>query len=114
VLWQGNVPGRGERIVEGKVYAKIGPRQVNIGTWDGPGENHRNDGDYDYDFPSVLAGLKVPVSGHHTEPGINCAGRMVVQLEGSTWSNPILLGSIALTIVCVVNVGLAVRAKKVA
>jgi hypothetical protein len=113
VVWQGSVPGSGDRDIEGKVYAKIGPTNVNVGSWEGPSELHRNDGDNDYDFPSVLAGLKIPVSGHHTESGINCSGTVVVQLEGSRLSNPILLGSLALTIVCIVNVGLAVRAKRV-
>jgi hypothetical protein len=113
VDWQASVPGRGERDVEGKIYAKIGPTDVNIGSWGDSSTKHENSGQYDYDFPSVLSGLKVPVSGYHKEPGIECSGSMVVQLEGSTWTNPVLLGSIALTIVSVVNVALAVRAKPV-
>ncbi len=114
VRWQGTVKGVGTRPVEGKVYVKIGPAKVTLaGTWDGSGDKHRKTGTYHYDFPTLLAGLKVPVSGHHTEPGVNCSGTMVLQLAGGKWSNPVLLTSLALTVVAVVNVALSLRAKRV-
>jgi hypothetical protein len=113
VNWTASVPGAGNRNVEGKINVKIGPATVNVGSWGGPSGKHRNADVYKYDFPKLLAGLKVPVTGHHSEPGINCSGTIVVQLEGSKWSNPILLGSIALTIVSIVNLALSVRAKRV-
>ena len=113
VKWQGSVPGAGDRQIEGKVFVKIGPAKVNVGSWGGPSGLHKNSDTYHYDFPNLLVGLKVPVSGHHAEPGINCSGTIIVQLAGRKLSNPALYGSLALTIVSVVNVALCVRAKRV-
>jgi hypothetical protein len=60
-----------------------------------------------------LIGLKVPVSGHHTDKGFACSGSITVQLTGSKFSNPLFDGALALTAVSIVNVSLVVRAKRV-
>jgi hypothetical protein len=113
VAWEGSVPGSGKRDIEGKVYVKIGPASVNVGTWSGPSDTYKNNGTYKYKFPSVLVGLKVPVWGHHADKGFTCNGHITVELAGSKLGNPILLGSLALTVLSVVNLSLSVRAKRV-
>ncbi len=116
VVWQGSVPGSGKRTIEGKVFVKLPPPigEVKIGDWGGPSDTYANRGTYKYDFPSLLVGLKVPVAGHHTDRGFTCAGEVTVQLSGSRTSNPVLIASLVLTVISVVNVGLSVRAKRVA
>jgi hypothetical protein len=63
---------------------------------------------YHYDLPSLLAGIKVPVSGEHHEAGIDCAGQVVVQIKGRS---PLVWVSLALTLVTVLNLALVMRAK---
>jgi hypothetical protein len=116
VAWQGSVPGSGERNISGQVVVKMPPPfgEIPVGEWDGPSSLHSNKGNYTYDFPRVLVGLKVPVSGKHSEPGVSCSGVVVVELEGpGPASNPAFIGSLVLTLFSVVNVGLAMKAKRV-
>ena len=114
IAWKG-AAGSGNRHISGKVFVKLPPPigNVRIGHWNGPSGRTANSGNYKYDFPKLLVGLQVPVSGHHEEPGIACSGSILVKLSGSKLSNPILVGSLALTVICVVNAGLAVRSKRV-
>lgn len=113
VSWEGSVPGSGKRVIGGKVEVKIAFAKVTVGSWGGPSDTYKNHGNFKYGFSRTLAGLKIPVSGFHNDKGFTCSGAMLVELTGSRLSNPALLGSLALTIVSVVNLSLSVRAKRV-
>jgi hypothetical protein len=112
VHWSGTA-GRGNRIISGHVDISLPPPigDVTVGSWGGKSGKHANSGTYKYDFPNALLGLKVPVSGEHTEPGITCTGSMTVQLSGSPLKNPVLIASLILTLFAVINFGLVLRAR---
>jgi hypothetical protein len=112
VHWKGTA-GSGKRPISGKVQIELPPPigKVTIGSWGGSSGSHANAGNYKYDFPSVLLGLKVPVSGEHHEPRIDCSGSITVQLDGSPIKNPVLIASLVLTVLALLNVALVVRAR---
>ena len=113
VAWQGSTGVSGDRAATGEVSIKFPPPigNVHLGEW---GKNGKkigrpgNSGVYHYDLPSLIAGIKVPVSGEHHEPGIDCAGTVVVQIKGRS---PLAWVSLALTVVTVLNLALVMRAK---
>jgi hypothetical protein len=121
VNWKGAIgtgSGNAVRDIEGKVYLKFpwpfGKTVIANGDWNSPSSRYANNGKYDYDLPSLLVGPKFTLSGHHAERRrVVCTGSVEVQLSGSKLKNPILLGSLALTVVALVNMGLVVRAKAV-
>jgi hypothetical protein len=121
VNWKGAIStggGNAVRDIEGKVYLKFpwpfGKTVIANGDWNGPSSSYANSGKYDYDLPSVLVGPKFTLFGHHAERGrVVCTGSVEVQLSGSKLKNPILLGSLALTVLAVVNMALVVRAKAI-
>jgi hypothetical protein len=101
VEWRVSTGVSGDRAATGKVGIKFPPPVgiVTLGEW---GKNGKqvgrpgNSGVYHYDLPSLLAGIKVPVTGDHHEPGINCAGTVVVQIKGRS---PLVWVSLVLTVV---------------
>jgi hypothetical protein len=118
VKWHGSVPvPPTKRVAVGEVKIKfpwpVG--DVEIGNWGKDGKttsSNGNSGTYHYDLPQAIAGIKVLVHGRHQEPsGVRCSGSVVVQLEGTS---PLAWGSLALTIVLVLNMGLLIRARKAA
>jgi hypothetical protein len=116
VRWKGAInTGTGRRQIEGKVYIKLPPpfgRVQLAGSWDGPSSRYANSGTYHYDLPSVLVGPKFTVFGHHAERGaVVCTGTIDVQLSGSAFKNPVLLASLALTVLAIVNFVLILRVK---
>jgi hypothetical protein len=119
VDWKGAVSaGRGKRNIEGKVYLKLPPPFGKVvvadGDWDGPSSSDRNQGHYDYDLPQILAGPKFTLYGHHAERGtVVCTGSIDIRLSGSKWKNPVLLGSLVLTVLALVNMAFVIRAKGV-
>jgi hypothetical protein len=119
VHWKGAVnTGSGKRDIEGKVYLKLPPPfgklVVANGDWDGPSSRYRNQGNYEYNATQLLVGPKFTLYGHHSERGnVVCTGSIDVRLSGSKLKNPILLGSLVLTVVAVVNMGFVIRAKAV-
>jgi hypothetical protein len=117
VKWKGSVPVPAtKRLAVGEVQVKfpfpVG--DVEIGHWGKDGKktgSNANQGTYRYDFPKVIAGIKVLVHGRDREPGgPTCAGSVVVQVAGTS---PLAWASLALTIVMVLNLSLAIRARKV-
>ena len=119
VTWRGavNTGSSGKRNIEGKVYLEFPPPFGKVvvanGSWDGPSSSYSNRGSYHYDLPSVLVGPKFTLSGHHAERGtVVCTGTIDIQLSGSKLKNPILLASLALTVLAVLNLALVVRAKE--
>jgi hypothetical protein len=114
VRWKAATGVRGDRTANGEVRVKFPPPigNVTVGEW---GKNGRkvgrasNSGTYHYDLPKLIAGIKVPVSGEHHEPGINCAGAVVISVEGHS---PLAWVSLALTLVTLMNMALIMRAKR--
>jgi hypothetical protein len=118
VNWRGAIGStRGRRDIEGKVKLKLPPPCGGIviagGDWDGLSSSTRNQGRYEYDLPKWFAGGRFTVSGHHAEGGaVVCDGSIDIEIAGSKLKNPILLGSIVLTVLAVVNMGFVIRAKE--
>ena len=112
VHWKGTA-GSGNRTISGHVDIALPPPigKVKIKSWGGKSGRHANAGTYKYDFPSLLLGLKVPVSGAHSEPGITCSGSITVQLTGSAIKNPALIASLVLTFLLLLNMGFVLRAR---
>lgn len=121
VSWKGAIRagnGNAVRNVEGKVYLKFpwpfGNTVIANGNWDGPSSRYANSGKYHYDLPSVLVGPKFTLFGHHAERGtVVCRGSVEVQLSGSKLKNPVLLGSLVLTVFALANMAIVARAKAI-
>jgi hypothetical protein len=114
VRWRGGTGITGPRVASGEVRIKgawpLG--QIVIGEWGKDGKKVSkpfNVGTYHYDLPSLVAGVKVPVTGEHHEPGINCAGAVVITVKGRS---PLAWAALALTVVCVMNMAFVMRAKR--
>lgn len=114
VHWQASTGVSGDRAATGEVRVKFPPPvgKVTVGEWGKNGKKvgrPANSGTYHYSLPTLIAGIKVPVSGEHHEPGINCYGAVVVSVEGHS---PLAWVSLALTLVTVMNMALIMRAKR--
>ena len=107
VKWAGNEKGFAlgstgpRRDIDGKVRLKLPVGTVTIDSWSGSSVRYANEGEHDYDLPSVLTGIKMKLSGFHKDAGkVTCAGSVYVQIKGSAASNPLLwvsLGGLVLT-----------------
>jgi hypothetical protein len=116
VAWSGSVKGTGPRAVAGKIQAKLPPPlpKVTIGKWSDPDSTTRaKSGIYHYSFPNVLGGYEVPLTGVHTEPGITCAGAVVIEFEGGGFSNPAVIGALVLVVVSGIGIFISMRPKVV-
>ena len=58
-----------------------------------------NNGVYHYDFPSVMGGYDIPLTGADTEPNVVCGGAVVVHFSGGGLSNPVVIGLLVLTVI---------------
>jgi hypothetical protein len=108
VHWQGNIQGFDagsegpRRRISGEVELDIlGLGAVTIDDWGGSSVRYANEGDHEYDFPSVLVNVKMKLQGEHREaPEAGgaftriCGGSVYVQIEGSTFSNPLAIAAI--------------------
>jgi hypothetical protein len=117
ITWKGwlprlvNLPPEGEppplgtniefRQIRGKVEIELPPPigWVTVDDWGvkvtKPSQKVVNEGEHEYDFPSVLAGVKVPVRGEHFEGSqLYCSGSAKVQFEGSLTDNPAALAGL--------------------
>jgi hypothetical protein len=117
VKWKGSVPVPAtKRAAVGEVQVKfpwpVG--DVEIGHWGKDGKqtgSNANADTYHYDFPRLIAGIKILVHGRDKEPsGVLCKGAVVVQIQGTS---PLAWASLALTVVMVLNLSLTIRARKV-
>ncbi len=117
VKWAASVPVPAtKRAAVGEVQGKfpwpIG--DIEIGQWGKNGKqtgSNANKGTYHYDFPKLIAGIKVLVHGRDQEPsGVLCRGAVVVQIEGTS---PLAWASLALTVFMLMNLSLTIRARKV-
>jgi hypothetical protein len=102
VQWTGGVgnaaPGTevAEREVEGAIQIQVGGQWVNVDSWGPePGISAGEQGSHEYNVPSVLIGIKIPLRGFHKEQGTQvCEGDVVVKVEGSATSNPLTWGGV--------------------
>ena len=86
--------------------------KIDIGEWGKQSASHSNNGVYRYDFPSALAGFDIPLTGAHTEPGVVCAGAVIVRFEGGALGNPALIGTFLLMFVSGVGLVVSFRPKE--
>jgi hypothetical protein len=108
VHWTGNIQGftlgqlGPRREISGEVQLDImGLGDVPIDDWGGSSERYANEGDHEYDLPSVLINVKMKLEGEHREAPEGsstftriCGGSVYVQIEGSTFSNPLAIAAI--------------------
>lgn len=114
VAWKGGVSSpSGKRPISGQVRVKLPwplPK-VTIGSWGKSSDTHENAGTYHYDFPSVLGGYDIPLSGAHTEPGVICGGKVIVHFKGGGFGNPAVIGAFVLTVISGVMLVISFRPK---
>lgn len=120
VTWQGSIaldpPPTEARAASGWVRIKL-PFPLGsqtVGKWSDTGTSVGNSGSYDYDFPTILAGFKVPVMAKHWEGTLaakgtpTCEGAATVQIEGT---NPAGFITAGFTVVAAVGVFISVKAQ---
>ena len=81
-----------EREIEGEVEIDLPLGTAAIDDW-GPNDSIRyaNEGEEDYDLPSVLIGVEMLLHGEHREDGeVVCSGEVIVKVEGDATDNPLL------------------------
>ena len=87
---------------------------IQVGTWSDSGTLTGNSGTYEYEFPSILSGFKVTVTGQHWEGTLEpageptCEGDVTLALAGT---NPIGFVAGGLAIVSLMGAYLAIRVK---
>jgi hypothetical protein len=108
IAWQGATGVTDERVTTGHVRVAFPPPigEVVVGEWDDESTKPGNNGTYTYDLPSVVAGVDIPVSGQHAEPGIECSGKVVVTIDGTS---PLAWASLALTVISLIGVFLSMQ-----
>ena len=112
VEWIGGTGVTDRRDANGEVRIKMPIGEITIGEWGKDGEKvskQSNSGTYKYDLPSVFAGIKVPVTGEHHEPGIDCKGAVLLTVKGRS---PLAWVSVALTAIAVMNMSFVMRARR--
>lgn len=83
------------RAIAGKVQIQLPPPigWVTIDDWGGSSVRAANEGEHDYDLPSVLSGVKMKLRGEHSDAGsLTCAGSVFVEIDGG--SNPLMIAGI--------------------
>lgn len=83
-----------------------------MGDWNDPdATGTANSGVYHYDLPDVLAGYDIVVFGEHFEDNaLYCSGFATIRFDGSS---PLPLVGYAITVVSIIGLALAMRARKV-
>ena len=120
VKWTGDIfiepPPTDARETSGNVKVKVPfpVGTVQVGVWSSTGTSTGNSGTYEYEFPSLLSGFKVTVTGQHWEGDLNqsgaptCEGEVQLALEGT---NPLGFIGAGLSVVSLMGASLAVRVK---
>ncbi|MDJ0925885.1 MAG: hypothetical protein QNJ77_15145 [Acidimicrobiia bacterium] len=119
VSWTGAIaipPPSEARDTSGNVKVKVPfpVGTITVGTWATSGTKVDNSGTYEYEFPSILSGFEVTVTGEHWEGNLSqsgpptCSGEVTLALEGT---NPIGFIAGGLTVVSIMGVYLAIRVK---
>jgi hypothetical protein len=103
VTWSGSVPVPAtKRNISGFVAVKL-PWPISgfdIDTWGGPSSRVANNGVKDYELPSVLPrGTVFQVYGaHHDANGKDCAGFVLLKIEGGAFDSPLTAIALAITV----------------
>ena len=97
----------------GAVRLKLGPLSVTLGTW-GPSPNAGNESKRSgiKQIPSIVSQVppgKYVVTGFHRGTEGGCAGKVTIDLEGSIFSTPAGIVSVAGTVLSAVVLALAAR-----
>jgi hypothetical protein len=97
VRWAGSEHGAplgskaARREIAGSVWITFPLGQkATVESWGGSSVRYANTGEHKYNFPSVLGGLKIKLSGEHKDGGkLTCSGSVYLQLEGGGFKNPL-------------------------
>ena len=101
------------RPMEGAVEIQVGGQWITIDNgWSNDDATFlANSGTHEYDLPSVLIGIPIPLRGHHTEPDVSCEGDVVLKVAGSATENPIFYAGGALFVLAGAGLVFAGRVK---
>jgi hypothetical protein len=78
------------RQIHGAVRIALPIGSVAIKSWNGSSVRYANTGQHSYNFPSILGGLKVKLSGFHQDNGKTvCHGSVYLKLAGGGFKNPL-------------------------
>jgi hypothetical protein len=84
------------REIEGAVRIDMPYGNVEIDSWGGSSTRYANTGTHAYDFPKILGGVKVKLSGYHKDAGtLTCSGSVYLRLAGGGFDNPLEWASLA-------------------
>lgn len=118
VDYKGTTTASGKRLAVGEVKLEMPPPlgDISLGDWGKDGKSTGSSGKsghYHYDFPSVIAGIKFPISGFDDEPpqgagGPDCSGHVTISIAGTS---PVAWASLAFTVVSLAGVFLSIRVK---
>lgn len=102
VSWTGSQGAAGadgpRRDISGKVTLDLPVGTVTIDDWSGSSVRYANQGQHDYDLPSILAGVKMKLAGVHAENGTTtCQGSVYVEVAGGGPLKPLALGGLVLS-----------------
>ncbi len=111
VFWQGSVaapPG----VYSGSVSVDLPPPfgEVLIDDWSGDSEVTGNDGEHEYDLPSLVpAGVEFEVFGQHEDQNGTCSATITFELDGEPLDSSITFVAIGGTLFFFVGAGAALR-----
>ena len=121
VAWTGAIgtaqPGGPEvtrRPISGRIEVQGPPLigWIKVDDWGGTSVRQAKNGTKKYDLPIVAAGMKLKLRGHHSENGQKiCEGEINVEIDGSSFSNPVTYAGIAGTALGGLGLLLSLRAK---
>jgi hypothetical protein len=79
------------RDIDGSIDVKILGKWITVDDWDGSSVRAANEGEYEYDLPAALAGVKIEIRGIHTDDGtVTCkGGNVYLQIRGKATDNPL-------------------------
>ena len=116
VTWSGSVPvPASQRTISGFVSVKL-PWPFSgftVDSWGGPSSKVQNNGVKDYKLPSLIPrDTEFKVYGaHHDANGVNCAGFVLVKVEGSYFDSFLTWIALAATVILLILFFLTGKAK---
>jgi hypothetical protein len=116
VTWSGSVPvPAAQRDINGFVKVKL-PWPFSgftIDSWGGPSSKIENNGVKDYKLPSLMPrDTEFKVYGaHHDANGVNCAGFLLVKVEGSYFDSAVTYIALGATLILLILFWLTGKAK---
>ena len=111
VFWEGSVAGP-PGIYSGSVSVDLPPPfgEVLVDDWSGDSDTTGNDGEHEYDFPSLVpAGVEFEVNGQHTDDNGGCSGTITFEIDGGPFDSPVTPISLGGTALFAVLAALALK-----